>query len=120
MDYEELINYLLVQFPSLKEEYIENDHIHGLPHCVYETILVPEIEVWCKTKNDHNLVKLGNFLEELLLSDDTKIKEVVNVSVLEPIVLGSKDIIPYLSRHLYGVTLQELIYWQKRYSINDN
>lgn len=119
MVYEELINYLLLQFPSLKEEYIVNDHMHGLPHCVYETILVPRIEVWCKEKNENNLIKLGDFLEELLLSDDPKIKEVANVSVLEPIVLGSKHIILYLSKHLYGITLQELNYWQKRYSIND-
>jgi hypothetical protein len=120
MDYEGLINNLLEHFPSLRKEYCANDHIHGLPHCVFENILIPEIEIWCQTEDANNLIRLGDFLEELLLSDDLKIIEVVNVSVFEPIVLGSKSIIPCLSKYLHKTGLHELMYWQKRYSTTED
>jgi hypothetical protein len=78
--------------------------------------LVPHIKLFCDTKDKENLMKVGVLLEQMLLEDDVKIREVANVSVLEPIVLDDRDIIICLREFLKEKTIDSLAYWENRYS----
>ena len=115
MNYDNIIELLLWEFPNLKEGLEEDYYLKDLPHCIFEMILIPYVKKICENVEKEDLIKLGNFLEKMAICEDKKVNELLNVSFLEPIVLADKELIPFLENHLGKKSLEELDYWQKRY-----
>lgn len=65
-----------------------------------------------------NLEKIGVFLERMATSEDEMVRELLNVSVLEPLVLedGAFEI---LQGYLGKKTTIELQYWLNRYKVGE-
>lgn len=115
MNYENIIELLLLEFPNLKEKIEAEDYLSNLPHCIFEIILIPYMKKICENYEKKELVKLGAFLEKMAVCEDVKVRELLNVSFLEPIALEDIEILPILQNYLEKNTLMELDYWQNRY-----
>lgn len=114
MNYNNILELLLIEFPELEKEMLENDYLHDLPHCFFDIIFVPYISNACKEKKEL-LSKVGDFLEQMAICSDIKVKELLNVSVLEPLVL-ERNVTPVLCKYLKKETIGELQYWEERYN----
>ena len=99
----------------MKESLDAEDYLCGLPHCIFEIILLPYVKNLCENKEESKLIRLGNFLENMAVCSDKKVNELFNVSFLEPIVLADRELLPSLQSYLGKKSLEELDYWQKRY-----
>lgn len=115
MNYENIIELLLNEFPNLKERLETEDYLNSLPHCIFEIVLIPYVKKLCEDLKKEELNKLGIFLERMELCEDIKVKELFNVSFLEPIILGEKELLTVLQNYLGRKSLEELGYWEKRY-----
>jgi len=115
MNYENIIDILVAEFPSIKKDLEENNYMQGLPHLVFGIIFVSKIRNFCEMKDTLNLRKTGELIERMLSSDDIKTKEVADVSILEPIVFGGRDIIITLKDFLYSKGLESLNFWEERF-----
>ncbi len=115
MNYENVIELLLGEFPNLKESLEADDYLSDLPHCIFEMIVIPYVKKMCETAEKGGLINLGKFLEKMAICEDKKVNELLNVSFLEPIVLADEEVIPFLQSYLGKRTIEELDYWQKRY-----
>lgn len=118
MNYESIIELLLNELPNLKENLELDDNLNGLPHCIFEIVLIPFTKKLCMDSKQADLIRLGNFLEEMARCKDKRVNELLNVSFLEPIVLADNKIIPVLQNYLGKKSLEELAYWQKKYSLS--
>ena len=116
MDYSNILEQLLLEFPELKEDRNDNEHLQDLPHCFFDIVFVPFIVNACKNEKQELLVKVGGFLEQMAFCDDKKVRELLNVSILEPLVLEKENMISFLKHFLGKETLKELEYWEKRYN----
>lgn len=115
MNYENIIELLLFEFPNLKENIEAEDYLNDLPHCIFEIVLIPYVKKICENLEKKKLVKLGIFLEKMAMCEDVKVRELLNVSFLEPVVLKDKEVLSVLQNHLEKKTLAELNYWENRY-----
>ena len=115
MNYENIIELLQQEFPDIKERIEAEDYISGLPHCIFEIIVVPYVKNLCENNRKEELTRIGNFLENMAACSDKGVTNLLSVSFLEPIVLADREIIPCLQNYLGKETLKELNYWQKRY-----
>lgn len=115
MNYENTIKLLLLEFPNLKEKIEEEDYLKDLPHCIFEIILIPYVIKICENLGKKELAKLGVFLEKMAMCEDVKVRELLNVSFLEPIVLEDKEVLSVLQNYFKKRTLAELDYWENRY-----
>lgn len=105
----------MLEFPKIKKKLEEDSYLSDLPHCVFEIILIPYVKKLCEDMEKEEINKLGVFLEKMSTCEDKKVKELLNVSFLEPLVLADKEILPCIQKHLGKKTQEELNYWQKRY-----
>ena len=112
MEYKDVVDALLTEFPTLRERYEEEqDYSQGLPHLVYEIVFVPYLK---EGKDDTELIsKAAEFMERLLTHEDERIQEVVVVSVLEPL-LPERELLMKLKKHL-GPKAQESLALLERY-----
>lgn len=117
MNYETIVELLLFEFPRLKEKIEAEDYLTNLPHCIFEIILLPYVRKICDDFETKELVKLGAFLEQMAVCEDGNVRELLNVSFLEPMVLGEKEMLSVLRNFLGEITLVELDYWENRYGI---
>lgn len=115
MNYESIIELLLVEFPNLKKFLETEKYFSDLPHCVFEMVLIPYVKILCTDKKAGELVKLGLFLENMANCEDMRVRELFNVSFLEPIVLDEKEMLSVLHKYLGRKSLTELNYWEKKY-----
>lgn len=85
---------LILAIPEIKKTYIDEiswqDGDDTGSHIVYADIFVPYIKRQIITNNDKTLVRIFDFIEELLLINDEYINEVVALSVFEPLVLDDE------------------------------
>jgi len=116
MEYKKILVELFAYFPDLQDEYDQNEYIQDLPHCVFDMIFVSAIKLYISKSENGRLWKVGEFLELMASSSDIQVKELLNVSVLEPLVLDGKALIQSVSPYLGIETLQNLSYWEERYS----
>lgn len=116
MNYSNILAQLLLKFPELREDMDDNDYLQDLPHCFFDIILVGYIISASKNEDKKLLVRAGEFFEQMALCDDEKVRELLNVSLLEPLVLEKENVIPILRNYFGQNTLKELEYWQKRYN----
>lgn len=116
MRYDNILEQLLRQFPELKKDLDDNIYLQDLPHCFFDIVLVPYIIKICKEENTVILIKMGNFLEQMAICSDENVRELLNISVLEPLVLES-SVISLLKKYLKKEVIKELIYWQNRYGL---
>lgn len=116
MNYSNILAQLLLKFPELKKDMDDNDYLHDLPHCFFDIILVRFIISACKNGDKNILVRAGEFFEQMALCDDENVKELLNVSLLEPMVLEEENVLPILKKYFSQNTLKALEYWQKRYN----
>jgi hypothetical protein len=113
MTYDKLIDDLLLEFSLLKDTYIdEGDYIEGLPHLCFEIVFAPYVRQTCVTDNADEISKISSFMENMAISKDEKIQEVLAVSVLEPI-LADRKTIEVLKQYSKAHTL-ELLYMLER------
>lgn len=115
MKYENIIELLLQEFPNLKEKIEQEDYLSDFPHCIFEMILIPFVKQLCEDVKKNELLKLGVFLDKMAVCEDAKVRELLNVSFLESIVLDDKKVISILRDYLGTKTLMELDYWENRY-----
>lgn len=115
MNYENIIELLLLEFPDIKDKLETEDYLSDLPHCIFEITLIPFVKSKCKNSEEKELLKLGVFLEKMSMCEDMKVRELMNVSFLEPIVLDDKEVLSVLKNYLGEKTLMELDYWENRY-----
>lgn len=114
MNYENVVELLLMEFPQIKEEDAYYDDLLDLPHCVFGIVFVSYVVKLCKNRNDNILIKVGEFLERMALSEDANIRNVLEVSVLEPLVYDDDYNLVKgdLKHYLKELTLKEIQYWE--------
>ncbi len=116
MNYENVICILIDTIPDFKNYLDSEEDLLELPHCIFDMFFVPFVEELCKKKHTDYLVIIGEFLEKMELTNDIKLKELLNVSFLEPFILGnSNQQIEYFEKFLKGETLKDFRYWIQRY-----
>ena len=110
------ITNLLNTFPMLKDDVDKIDSFHEMPHLVFESILLPWMRKWIEGGQKRQLEKLALMLESMLTCvNNSKMSNVIEVSFLEPLVLGDADLIPKIQPYLEPNTLKSLNYWINRY-----
>lgn len=115
LKYDDVIELLLIEFPEIAVHLQDEEYLQGLPHCIFGICFVPFVEELCGNSREEILLKVGFFLEKLETSADDKIKELVNVSFLEPFVYGNeKKEVMYLRSFLGEETKKDLDYWLER------
>lgn len=115
MNYENIVELLLMEFPRIKKEDAYDDDLLDLPHCVFGIVFVSYVVKLCKNRNDSILIKVGEFLERMALSEDVNVRNVLEVSVLESLVYDDDYnlIKGDLKHYLKELTLKEIQYWEK-------
>jgi len=87
---------LLNMFPKLKEKFDVytswQDGIETGSHLVFEDVFVPYIVKIILESNDEEIKKCFDYIEQILISDDDYSKNVINVSVLEPLKYNYSNI----------------------------
>lgn len=116
MNYDTLLEELFGAFPEIKEYVRNEEYLEGLPHCICDIVFVPYIIKVCKTGSAEKIGKICRFLEKMAQSFDTEVTEVLNVSVLEPLILDESDVTDILQEYMGTETKKELQYWKERYS----
>ncbi len=112
MEYETIVNLLLEKFPDFKLFMSGEEYLLDLPHCVFGMFFVPFVEKLCYEERREELIKVGIFLENMESSNDKKVKNLLNVSFLEPFTLGESDKhIAFLEGFLKEETLNDFRYW---------
>ncbi len=108
MEYCNIIERLITEFPDLEGEYEENkDIVEDLPHLVYSMVFVPYICNLCKNEVQEDKLKhISAFLEEMI-SYNKEIQEVIVFSVLESLI-PEREIIKNLKKFLGEKTTMEL------------
>lgn len=115
MEYETIVNLLLEKFPDFKLFMAGEEYLLELPHCVFDMFFVPFVEKLCYQEQEEELINVGIFLENMENCNDKKVKELLNVSFLEPFTLGDNDkYIAYLESFLKEETLKDFRYWLKK------
>lgn len=119
MEYCNIIDRLLTEFPELKYEYEENkDLVEDLPHLVYSIVFVPYICNICKDDvQEEKLKHISAFLEEMI-NYNKEIQEVIVLSVLESLI-SDREIINNLKKFLGEKTLKELNLLELMYGWDD-
>lgn len=115
MNYKNIIELLLLEFPNFKEKLEIENYLSDLPYCVFEMILIPYVKKICEEAEKEELIKLETFLEKMAMCEDMKVQELFHISFLEPIVLDDKQILYILQNYFGEKSLKELDYWKKRY-----
>lgn len=104
MRYERLIEILLAKFPQLSDIYEEDKYyLENLPHLVFENIFVPYIIDLYEKGEKENLIKAIDFINEMVVSKNERIREVVIASILEALLSERKlleSISPYFNKEL--------------------
>ncbi|MBG9944241.1 hypothetical protein ABE237_16190 [Brevibacillus formosus] len=105
MEYGNIIRKLLTDVPQIRPyyeeeiEWLEED----LPHVIFGMVLTPYI---IKSLEEHrNVETIFNFLEEMALSVDEKVQELLVVSVLESLIT-ERGIIEIAKSHMGERTRQ--------------
>ena len=89
MKYETVLSELLATVPEIEtivrkkmveEEIDEEDGMH----IIFSFIIVPLLREWCNTEKQ-TAIHIFDFFDNMALSDDTGVLEVLDFSVLEPI-----------------------------------
>lgn len=112
MEYETIVKLLLKKFPAFKLFMAGEEYLLELPHCVFDMFFVPFVEKLCYEEQEEELINVGIFFENMEMCNDKKIKELLNVSFLEPFTLGNSDKhILYLEDFLKERTLKDFRYW---------
>jgi hypothetical protein len=115
MRYDNLIRDLLTEFPVLESFYIEEgNYIEGLPHLCFEIVFVPFVKQVCTFDDGIEISKICSFMEQMSISEDEMVQEVLAVSVLESI-LSEREVVGILKRHLKTHTLELLDLLEKEY-----
>ena len=115
MEYKTIIQLLLETFPDFRLSMAGEEDLLELPHCVFDMFLVPFVEKLCREEQKEELVNIGIFFESMETCTDKKVKELLNVSFLEPFILGGSDKeIAYLEGYLKKQTLKDFRYWLRR------
>lgn len=87
LNYNELIETLLERFPEIEDVYKqEKDWVEDLPHLVFGTIFNPYFLRLLKSENTNKIVEAFKFLEDMANSSDTKVQEILVVTILEYIL----------------------------------
>lgn len=115
MNYDNIIELLLQEFPDIKEQLEEEEYISGLPHCIMEIIFLPYVKKLCADRRKDQLTRVVTFIEIMAICSDQKVNELLSVSFLEPIVLADSEMLPSLEGYLGKKSLEELNYWRQRY-----
>ncbi len=91
--YDEVITILIQKFLEMKSIYEQNeDYYEDLPYVFYESEFVKFI-ISCANNNKHKiLVKIFDFIEDLLKNGDEQVVNLVEVAVVESIYFDN-DII---------------------------
>ena len=116
MNYDNIVNDLKNMFPQFKRIIADDEYLSDLPHCILDMFFVPFVYELCKEKNNNELEKVACFIEEMELSNDNKIVELLNVSFLEPLILSvDKEQLNYLKSFFKEKTLKDIQYWIEKY-----
>ena len=120
MESKELNELLVSRFPELKEQYEEalefNDGDVG-SHVVYGDIFIPYIIEKLKAKEEVELKKIFNFIDELLNSKNEYYEDVATTTVVEDLVSDTsidKDYLLSFATDKVKLVMQEVLeYYNK-------
>lgn len=90
MDYTNLVKSMLKELPELKPAYDEEMEWleEELPHVLFSWVFNPYlINLLTENKRADQIVTVFNFLEQMAVSPDEKVQEVLVVTVIESLVL---------------------------------
>ena len=96
--YEEAITILVDRFPNLKSIYeLDKDYYENLPYIFYESEFVKFIIETVKFNNRETLIKIFEFVENMLKNGDKEFKNLIEVAVIESLyfdnnITDKKDI----------------------------
>jgi hypothetical protein len=88
MEYNNIIEILLKEFPELIPKYEEDKFfLKNLPHSVFELIFVEYfIELFSKESDEIKFTQVADFIEKMFICSDNYVKGVALVSVLESLL----------------------------------
>jgi len=90
--YDEVITILVKQFPEMKAIFEQDeDYYEDIPYVFYESEFVKFIVSCANDNKQELLVKIFDFIEDLLKNGDVKVVNLVEVAVIESIYFD-KDI----------------------------
>lgn len=109
MDYNNIMAVLFEMIPEVKEEYNKRkqedlvDEDTG-KHMVFGLVIVPYIlgEV---NSDGENIGKIFDFLEEMSLCDDVKVRELLDFTILEQFIDEGKEQLNKLKKFMHENTL---------------
>lgn len=106
MHYHQLNDILLQNFPSLsnhiKEEYLFYGSLEPGPHTLYSSVLNPFVKelLTSSKRRDAEIRKVFAFYEELALSEDSDVQDLLQVTLLEAL---------WENRHLYNSACEHML-----------
>lgn len=108
--YENLFDQFVSMFPNNDiieeiEKKSDVDRDDGM-HIIFGLVVVPFICKLLERKDDKNLQKVFDFFELMAKSDDSKIAEVLEFTILEDLVSRGKEFLSKCKRYMGIETLQ--------------
>jgi len=84
--YDEAITSLVSRFSELKEVYeLDKDYYEDLPYVFYESEFVKFVVKTANANNKKTLIEIFEFVEDMLKNGDEKVKNLLEVAVIESI-----------------------------------
>jgi len=109
MEYSNINEMLITRFPELKDEYeADREYYHDIPHVAYGDLFVPYIKKACRELDMSKIERISLFLEEMELSEDDCVNNLVGVSVIESLLLDEEAPLTVLRQHLKKETLKDV------------
>lgn len=115
MTYTNIIEELFAKFPLLEQRYFdEGDYIWGLPYLCYALVFVPYIREVVEENDIEVITHICDFLEEMAISEDDQVSNLMAVGVLEDI-LSERSLVARLKKYLKAKTNDWLLSLEKAY-----
>jgi hypothetical protein len=94
MQYSNIIDVLMEEFPELASRYEEDkDYLEGLQYLVFEIIFTQHLIKLLKSESEKDqVIKMFNFIEKMSTCKDEKVKDIAGVSILESLIIERKSI----------------------------
>ena len=82
--YDMAIEMAINEFPKVKKIYEEDKEYYiDLPYVFYESVFTKYIVSVVKLKDNNMLLKIFNFIEDMLLNGDEEVNNLIDVAIIE-------------------------------------
>ena len=112
MEYERLIKTIFKQIPEIEVEYIEKKEEYSIDeetgvHIIFGFIIMPYVIRLINNKGSNDdilLHEIFTFFEQMATQGDTKVKEVLDFTIIEDILEAGEQVIEGAYKYMQVVT----------------